>query len=109
MENNNGNMFMSLITGAAIGIGLGILFAPNKGSETREKIKHTVTDTTHDLSDRLEHAKDELAKTAHENKEAFDKKLEDALSSMSYKAEDVINALEGKLEDLKKKNAQLHK
>lgn len=109
MENNNGNLFISFLTGAAIGTGIGILFAPYKGSETREKIKHTVADTTHDISDRLKHAKDELTKTAHEKKEAFDKKLDDAVSSMSYKAEDIITSLEAKLEDLKKKNAQLQK
>lgn len=109
MENNNGNFFMAFLTGAAIGTGLGILFAPHKGSETREKIKHTVADTTHDLSDRLKHAKDELTKTAHEKKEVFDRKLDAAISNMSYKAEDIITSLEAKLEDLKKKNAQLHK
>lgn len=110
MEHNNGNLFISFLTGATIGAGLGILFAPNKGSETREKIKNNVADTTHDLSERLKHAKDELTKTAHEEKKVFDKKLEDAISSMSYKAEDIINALEGKLEDLKKekrKTAQI--
>ena len=109
MENNNGNIFMSFIAGVAIGTGLGVLFAPYKGSETRGKIKHTVADTTHDISDRLKHAKDELTKTAHEKKEAFDKKLDETVSSMSYKAEDIITSLEAKLEDLKKKNAQLHK
>jgi gas vesicle protein len=108
MENNNENLFMSFLTGAAIGIGLGILFAPYKGSETREKIKHTVVDTTHDISDRLKHAKDELTKTAREKKEAFDKKLDETVSSMSYKAEDIITSLEAKLEDLKKKNAHLN-
>ena len=109
MEQNNGNMFFSFLIGSAIGAGFGVLFAPNKGSETREKIKHTFTDTSHDISDRVKHAKDEINKTAHEKKEAFDKKLDDAISSLSYKAEDIINALENKLEDIKKKNALLHK
>ena len=98
MENRNGKMVMTLLTGAAIGtaigVGVGILFAPRKGRKTRRKIKHS---------------KDELAKTAHDNKEAFEEKLEDVLSTMSYKAEDIITALEHKLEDIKKKNAQLQK
>lgn len=68
MENNKGNLFVSFLAGAAIGSGLGILFAPNKGSETRNKIKHTVTDTTQEISDRLKQAKDELTRSANEKK-----------------------------------------
>jgi gas vesicle protein len=113
MENRNGKMAMTLLTGAAIGtvigVGVGMLFAPNKGSKTRRKIRHSVEDTTHDVSNWLKHSKDELAKTAHDNKEAFEKKLEAVLSTMSYKAEDIITTLEHKLEDIKKKNAQLQK
>ena len=39
MSNNNENSVVALLIGAAIGVGLGILFAPEKGSKTREKIK----------------------------------------------------------------------
>ena len=109
MKNNNGQILIALLTGAAIGAGFGILYAPNKGSDTRKKIKKTAVDTTQDVSDWVKHAKNELAQSAHEKKEMFDKKLENALSVMSYKAEDILNALENKLEDLKKKNAQLQK
>ena len=109
MEHHNKNVLLYFLTGAAIGSGIGFLFAPHKGSKTRNKIKHSIAGTTHDISDQLKHAKDVLTKTAHDTKEAFDKKLDDAISTMSYKAEDIINALEEKLENLKKKNAQLHK
>lgn len=109
MKNNNETLFMSFALGAVIGASLGILFAPNKGSDTRGKIKHNTADTAHDLSDQLKHAKDELTKTARDKKEAFDKKLENAISKMNYKAEDIFNALENKLEDLKKKDAKLHR
>lgn len=109
MKNNNGKLALSFLAGAAIGTGLGILFAPDKGSETREKIKQTVTDASHEISDRLKHAKEELTKTANEKKEAFEKKLDATISNMSYKAEDIITSLEAKLEDLKKKNARLQK
>ena len=107
MKNNNGTVFMAILAGAAIGAGLGILYAPNKGSKTRGKIKHAVSDTTQDVSDWLKHAKDDLVKTAHNNKEAFDKKLEHTVSNFSHKAENIITSLEHKLETIKKKNSQL--
>ena len=114
MDNNRGNndtgkMLVAILAGAAIGAGFGILYAPNKGSKTRGKIKHAVADTTEDISDWLKHAKDELTQTAHDKKEAFDRKLEDTVSNMSHKAENIITSMENKLEDLKKKNAHLQK
>lgn len=32
MTNDNGNIMLALLTGAAIGAGIGILYAPDKGS-----------------------------------------------------------------------------
>ncbi len=109
MTNVNGNIILALLTGAAIGAGIGILYAPDKGNKTRENIKHKLKDTGHDLVERLSHAKDELTKTAHEKKDAFDRKLDETLSTMSYKADEIILTLERKLEELRKKNAQFQK
>lgn len=109
MSNDSGNILLALLTGAAIGAGIGILYAPDEGKETRRKIKRKVEDTSHDISERIAHAKDELTKSASEQKDKFDRKLDEAISTMSYKADDIIATLERKLEDLKKKNAQLQK
>lgn len=48
-SNNTGKLIGALLIGAAVGAALGILFAPDKGSETRKKI----AGKTGDLSDTL--------------------------------------------------------
>ncbi len=107
MQNNSGNTFTALLTGLVLGAGLGILFAPDKGTETRKKIKDKALLAKTDIEDSLSQVKDELTKTVDHKKEVFEEKLEDAISTMSLKADDIITALEHKLEALKKKNAQL--
>ena len=44
MSNNAGNTLVAVLTGVAIGAGIGILFAPEKGSKTRKKIKEGFDD-----------------------------------------------------------------
>jgi len=109
MNSNSENMLFALLTGAEIGAGLGVLYAPDKGKNTRGKIKHRSEDMMHDISERVTHAKDELTKTAKEKKKDFEKKLENTISDMTYKADDIIAGLESKLEELKSKKAQAAK
>ena len=109
MSNESGNMLLALLTGTAIGAGIGILYAPNKGRKTRRKIKRKVEDAGHDISKRLSNAKDELIKSATEQQDKFERKLDETISTMSYKADDIIATMEHKLENLKKKNAQPQK
>ena len=54
MSNNTGNTLLALLTGAAIGAGVGILFAPDKGSKTRGKIKEGYNDAQKDLVKKYE-------------------------------------------------------
>ena len=58
MQNNNGNSVLALITGLALGAGMGILFAPYKGTETRKKIKDKATKVKSDIKEHVSHAKD---------------------------------------------------
>ena len=38
MANNTGTTILALLTGAAIGAGVGLLYAPDKGENTRKKL-----------------------------------------------------------------------
>lgn len=109
MSSNTGNTLLALITGAAIGAGVGILFAPDKGEETRKKISKEAKKAQKELEKRYKKTSSELSAKAHEAKINFDEKLSDTLSAMSYKADDILVALEQKLEELRAKNAKLQK
>ncbi len=113
MPNNDGNGLLALLTGAAIGATLGILFAPEKGSVTREKLKDRVKDGYDDLKDRAKSKWDSLDDETKERfsntKDILQARVEDFLSSSSYKAEEAITFLEEKLAELKQENAKLQK
>lgn len=109
MSNNTGNTILALLTGAAIGAGVGILFAPDKGSRTREKIKDGFDDAKEDLKNKLEKATHELKEKISKSKNGLEENYEDMISNMSHKTEDVISFLEKKLAELKEQNAKLQK
>lgn len=109
MSNDSGNIFLALLTGAAIGVGIGILYSPAEGSKTRKKIKKQALETKHDWENRISHARAELTGTVNKKKVEFERNLENVLSDMSHKADDIIGGLEQKLEELRKKNAQFQK
>ena len=61
-SNNSGQMIGALLVGTAIGAALGILFAPNKGSETRRKIAGKTGDLTESLKEKFDELLDEAKK-----------------------------------------------
>jgi gas vesicle protein len=109
MSNNTGNSVLALMIGAAIGAGVGILFAPDKGSRTREKIKDGYDDAKKNLKHKFEDASEKLRSKFSGAKYDLDETYEELVSNMSHKTEDVISFLETKLADLKEQNAKLQK
>jgi gas vesicle protein len=109
MSKNTGNTILAILTGAAIGAGVGILFAPDKGSRTRVKIKDGYKDAQKDLQKKYEELSEEVKTKLSTKKFDFEGSYDDLLSSMSHKTGDVITFLESKLAELKDKNSKLQK
>lgn len=94
MTSNTEKTLLALFAGAAVGAGLGILFAPDKGSATRKKIRDSIDDVSENLKNRFSKANIDL-----------ESKFEYFLSHTDSKREEVIDALEKKLVELKKQAA----
>lgn len=109
MASNTGQTLLALITGATIGAALGILYAPEKGSETREKLSKEAKKTQKRLSQQIKETTSILSEKAQHARLSFEEKLNETLSSASYKADDILLAMEDKLESLRKQNAKLQK
>ena len=107
MSNNTGNVLVALLAGAAIGAGIGILFAPDKGSKTRGKIKDGYDDAKDNLVDKWSDLSKEVKKRFSNRKQDLEKMYEELVSGMTDKNGDVISFLENKLEKLKKQNAKI--
>ena len=100
MSKKNGSGFGKFLAGAAIGVGLGVLFAPKAGSETRKELKQKF---------------DELVKKVKEIdiaevKENFLNKIEDIKQELAdLDKEKVISIARERAEVIKEKMDELYK
>lgn len=106
MSNNTGNTIIALLVGATIGAGIGILFAPDKGSKTREKIKDGFDDVKNNLNDKLHEVSEKLKGNGVLSKVDIDRNYDNIVANLTDKTEDVVSYLENKLAELKEKNAK---
>lgn len=109
MSNRTGDTFLTLLIGTAIGVGIGILFAPDKGTTTRQKIKDTFDESGEDVLKQFTDVISKIQNKATDAKASFEETLEEMASEGSYKTEELITLLEQKLKVLKEENAKFQK
>lgn len=109
MSKNTGNTLVALATGAVIGAGLALLYAPQSGEKTRKQLAKEAKNAKKALEDKYEETSSQLSDFAQKTKEQLEKKLESTFSKAKTKTDEVLASMESELAALKKKNDELLK
>lgn len=90
---DNGKLLSALLVGAAAGAVLGLLFAPEKGSDTRKKIADDAEDLFGKLQKKINEAKEAITDIKGKSSEKADEFKHKAFE----KADDLKGAVENEL------------
>jgi len=71
---SSGSVLLSFLLGGVVGAGLALLFAPQSGRETRQKIKDLADDVKEKSAEYVSQAKDKAASLVEEGKGYYDEK-----------------------------------
>jgi gas vesicle protein len=82
---NSGKVFLGLLAGIAAGAVLGVLFAPDKGTETRKKISKK----SKDLVDEVKNKYDDFVRGVNEKVESVKQDAEYLKSKASKVADNI--------------------
>ena len=80
---SSGKLITGILAGIATGALLGILFAPDKGEETRKKISKKGNDLTDSLKKRYDDFSEDISQKLNRGKEKADSMKADANNAFS--------------------------
>jgi gas vesicle protein len=80
-----GKIVLGTLTGLAVGAMLGVLFAPDKGSNTRKKISKKREEFAENLKEKFDEFVDKVSAKAEEFNETVEQEIEDVKGQVKEK------------------------
>lgn len=94
---DTGKIVLGVLAGAAVGATLGILFAPDKGSETRKKIAQKSNDYVDGLEDKFNNLVDNMSKQFETVKQEAMNYVETGTAKLETVENSIANAAKAKV------------
>ncbi len=88
MKRSTSNLFIGFFAGLTVGAILGVLYAPDKGTNTRKKIVKKTQELAEDIEERFDELKEEVTDLVEDVKENLSdkkEKLEDLKDKILHK------------------------
>lgn len=87
--NDNSKVLIGVLAGLAAGAALGLLFAPEKGSETRDKLSQSLKDLGESIKDRAADEINNLSSLKDKVVDSIKSKLRDVEDEYSSEVENI--------------------
>jgi len=95
MENldGTGKIIGALIVGAMVGAAIGVLFAPDKGSKTRENIAEGAKDLASEFKKKIKDEMDVLRKKTQDLEDMVESKFDDVKDNLKKETEKAAKSI----------------
>lgn len=98
------NVILGVLAGAAIGALVGILFAPDKGYNTRKKMYRKGEDLVDDLKDKADHMTEQAEQLAKQASRLVDK-VNESIQAAKREAGGIVENAKAKFSEYKSKES----